>query len=233
MTRPVPMPRFKPQYHASITEQANDGVLDGDQLNVVVSANVAVDLNQFDSCLHFDNCAFDCSVEAINRRWALIDEQSDRFGPVALNAFGGLLHTTQDFYSHSNWVELHVDQDPIPVWDQIVANLPTDIVSGTFPLDWPKKCGPGAPTHGELNKDDPSSKEGQKIVDSGPNKGSSLFTLAFDAATAASRVQFKRLASGSSSPAIRSSSPLPTGLELSQLIELAVAVGDRSAIEGG
>ena len=107
--------------------------------------------------------------------------------------FGTMIHTVQDFYAHSNWVELYVDQSPIPVWDLVLGSLPADIVSGTFFLDSPKECGPNAPTHTQLNKDSPDSEEGQKVVTSGPNQGSSLFELAFNAALRATEVQFGRL----------------------------------------
>ena len=39
----------------------------------------------------------------------------------------------QDFYSHSNWVELHQHLAPIPVWDVNVASLPAGVLSGTYP----------------------------------------------------------------------------------------------------
>ena len=107
--------------------------------------------------------------------------------------FGTMIHTVQDFYAHSNWVELHVDQSPVPTWDLVLSSLPADIVSGTFFLDSPKECGPNAPTHAQLNKDSPDSEEGQKLVPSGPNQGKTLFGLAFAAALQATEVQFDRL----------------------------------------
>jgi hypothetical protein len=207
----VDIAMFKVGIHAEITVDANTQLhepLDSSQLDVVVVSNMSVDLDQFNSCLHFDNCAFDCSVQAISDQWVLIDWQADRLDVVALHAFGRLLHTTQDFYAHSNWVELHAGQDPIPVWDQHVSSLPADIVSGTFVLDSPKCCGPGAPSHAELNKDDPESQEGKKLVSSGPNEGRTLFELARAAATNASVVQLQRLVGAASSHEVRSARPV-------------------------
>jgi hypothetical protein len=107
--------------------------------------------------------------------------------------FGTMIHTVQDFYAHSNWIELNEGQSPVPVWDLVVESLPPNIVSGTFFLDTPKMCGPDAPTHAQLNKDSPDSPEGAKIVQSGPNQGKTLFSLAFAAALQATKMQYERL----------------------------------------
>ena len=194
------VPQFQIHYHAALTEQAcpDDPTIRAN-LPTIVAANVATDLNQFESALHFDNCTFDLGVQRIDDLWQLI--QSD----VEVNryvTFGTMIHTVQDFYAHSNWVELQVAQSPVPVWDLVLTSLPASIVSGTFFLDSPKECGPGAPTHAQLNKDSPDSEEGQKTVTSGPNQGKTLFDLAFAAALDATRVQFARLQAtiGVSSP---------------------------------
>ncbi|WP_128292228.1 hypothetical protein [Afifella aestuarii] len=184
--------KFDINYHAELTQEANDGVLDQQQLGYVVLANMAQDLLQTQSCVHFDNCDFPGGIQHIADEWNLIDTVGDKYGDPALAAFGALLHTTQDFYAHSNWVELHVDDAPIPVWDQTLATLPADIVSGTWALGSPKLCGPNAPSHSQLNKDSPSSTEGSKVVDSGPNKGKSLFELAYATALSATKVQYAR-----------------------------------------
>ncbi len=77
------------------------------------AANVATDVQfVFDSAYHFDDCNFTGASQVV------ADEQSvavAALGPdgdpiesdiVALNAFARSLHVVQDFYSHSNWVEL-------------------------------------------------------------------------------------------------------------------------------
>lgn len=182
--------QFQVWYHAAITQQAcpDDPTIQAN-LSTIVAGNVGTDLDQSDSALHFDNCCFDLGVQHIQDLWNLIES-----GSVEVNRylmFGTLIHTVQDFYAHSNWIELHTDQSPVPVWDLVVGSLPPDIVSGTY-SDSPKECGPGAPTHEQLNKDSPTSEEGQKTVPSGPNEGKSLYDLAFAAAVDASRVQFAR-----------------------------------------
>jgi hypothetical protein len=189
---PTPfVPRFQLQYHADLTNQAcpENSTIKAN-LQAIVAANLATDLNQYESALHFDNCTFELGVERISNLWELIEsnEQGNRY-----NAFGTMIHTVQDFYAHSNWIELHENQVPVPVWNLDLNSLPPDILSGTFELDNPKKCGPNAPTHTQLNKDSPNSDQGRKTVPSGPNQGKTLFDLAFATALHATKAQFVRL----------------------------------------
>jgi hypothetical protein len=168
------------------------------------------DIRQFESYVHFDNCAFLEGANHIRDEWKKIDAENDRLSQEALVAFGRLLHTAQDFYSHSNWIELHLEREPIPLWDFQIETLPAGIVSGTWAIGFPKKCGSGAPSHDELNKDKPDSPEGQKVVESGPHQGQTYFMLAWDAALRESRKQLARLVG-------RELAPLPeTGLDLTQ-----------------
>jgi hypothetical protein len=188
-------PRFTLDNHALITQQANGGVLSDQQLGLVILANVLQDMHQTESWIHFDNCAFPDGLDYIAGEWNLIRESGDRYGDVALGAFGRLLHTVQDFYAHSNWIELHVNLTPIPVWDLKLGSLPTAIVSGTWSIGHPKRCVAGTPTHEQLNKDSANSQEGAKVVTTGPNKGQTLFRLAFAAAVGATKIQFAQLQS--------------------------------------
>ena len=67
--------------------------------------------------IHFDACHFSDAVEVINEHY-LDDDVSGAGGVLAefdpespspfdaADEFGQLLHTVQDFYSHSNWVEM-------------------------------------------------------------------------------------------------------------------------------
>ncbi len=59
---------------------------------------------------HFDNCRFRESVEWINKQYSkevLPQLNPKDFEPKdATDEFGQLLHTVQDFYAHSNWVDL-------------------------------------------------------------------------------------------------------------------------------
>ena len=94
----------------------------------VIPANIAVDFNQKEKRLHFDNSTFSAGVELINELWSRIEA-----GVACMTNFGRLTHTVQDFYSHSNWVELHQHLAPIPVWDLNVESLPAAVLSGTYP----------------------------------------------------------------------------------------------------
>lgn len=183
---------FNLDYHAALTKTAcpEDPKIK-DQLEVIVAANLATDGNQFNSAWHFDNCAFGPGVDRIQDLWDLI--RSTTIETNIFADFGTMIHTVEDFYAHSNWIELHTDTNPIPTWNLQLGSLPAAIVSGTFLLDSPKLCGPNAPTHAELNKDSPTSTEGAKVVQSGPNSGKSLFDLAYATALQATRDQFAEL----------------------------------------
>jgi len=89
-------------------------------------------------------------------------------GPQARAAFGGLLHAVQDFYAHSNWVELNVTAGQpersapqlYPTCDP--AALPAGLYTGFYDLGFVTSggCPPGGPPpgfaqcHTTLNKDD-------------------------------------------------------------------------------
>jgi len=62
-----------------------------------------------DSSYHFDNCAFFESTQNINGLYFRAIGDLNPAAPDledAPDAFGQLLHPVQDFYSHSNWIEL-------------------------------------------------------------------------------------------------------------------------------
>ena len=185
--------KFNVSNHSRITSEANSGILTSEQLAIVIANNVAQDGHQVDSKRHFDNCCFAEGAAYIKDEWHKIEVETDPLTETALIAFGRLLHTVQDFYAHSNWIELHQSDDPIPIWDLNLNTLPSGIVSGTWSIGYPKNCTSQAPHHSQLNKDDPESEEGRKVVAIGPNHGKTLFTLAYDAAIRASSKQFEQL----------------------------------------
>jgi hypothetical protein len=102
-------------------------------------------------------------------------------GPAARAAFGGLAHTQQDFYAHSNWVEINTAigqperlAPPIfPTCDP--AAFPPDLHTGFFSMDFSSDyplagCPPAGPPpgfiecHSQLNKDGPSTPRGSGPV---------------------------------------------------------------------
>jgi len=115
---------FDGKRHEEITREAL-GFLKKGILDTIIKKNKAVDglLSLFDSKKHFDNCYFKEAVKDwINPQYRLVINQLD---PLDLNSqkaaeeFGQLLHTVQDFYAHSNWVDLIAAKD-IP--ESIVEN---------------------------------------------------------------------------------------------------------------
>jgi hypothetical protein len=64
---------------------------------------------------HFDNCNFDGATERLNARYLVPGPDASR-GAVprmtrdgafaSIRSFGWILHAVEDFYSHSNWVEI-------------------------------------------------------------------------------------------------------------------------------
>jgi hypothetical protein len=73
--------------------------------------------------------------------------------PVLFNIIGASLHTVQDFYSHSNWVNLYMaaGTSPIPIWFDVdsAARSKMKLVTGAYPDGSAK----GQKNHGDLNKD--------------------------------------------------------------------------------
>ena len=103
---------FDMDIHSSITFEALS-FLKYDVLHRIASSNVEVDIDhggvlhdsRTDHAWHFDNCLFDQTSANINGQYnymlagALLSYDSPE-------TFGQLLHPVQDFYSHTNWVEL-------------------------------------------------------------------------------------------------------------------------------
>lgn len=139
--------------------------------------------HQFQSTAHFDNCDFHGSVQYIHR---LLDEvknhaegatatQSDparhNAKLAAYFAMGQALHAIQDFYAHSNFVELQLKklvEKPIsqsefmdalvPWWypgsESIIDDLVAKgLVSGHVWWGSPQRCAAGTLTHAQLAKD--------------------------------------------------------------------------------
>src|SRR5262249_33227654 len=73
----------------------------------IVDANAEVDQDQVTSAKHFDGESF---PEGQARLLGLLQDIQNALGSDnalgARDALGQALHTIQDFYSHSNWVEL-------------------------------------------------------------------------------------------------------------------------------
>jgi hypothetical protein len=104
---------------------------------------------------------------------------------VLFNILGASLHAVQDFYSHSNWVDLHSieGESTVPLWFDVASaqRIQTPVLTGAYPDSKPAK-----PTdHATLNKD--SSQR-------------DLHAEAFDVSRRASADWLKRLMKDSSLP---------------------------------
>jgi hypothetical protein len=102
--------------HVAVMHHALDGLLSPRALRTAISANLGVDApwNQVGRHeLHFDDNAFDRGNGYIDAQRALIRPALEADRPTdAWRAFGRLTHTAQDFYSHSNYVDLWLVRQP-------------------------------------------------------------------------------------------------------------------------
>ena len=121
-------------YHASISRKALSAHFSPDALEIIVAANLGQDNLRGQighDEYHFDNNAFEKSYAFIEAQRALtISSLQDGDTPAAWAAFGRLTHTAQDFYAHTNYVDLwlarYTDQTPpsppeiAPLMDELV-----------------------------------------------------------------------------------------------------------------
>jgi len=70
----------------------------------ITEGNLAIDYPTIDIAgEHFDACSWDDAAENIQNRYHRLDPQNFHY---SLSEFGAILHGVQDFYAHSNWLEL-------------------------------------------------------------------------------------------------------------------------------
>lgn len=105
-----------PRYHAAITARALGAHFDAPALRQIVRANVGQDsvasLLGVHPEIHVDNDLIApalASMEAEHARIAALVAQPNG-GTAQRHALGRLCHTVQDFYSHSNYVDLWLAQ---------------------------------------------------------------------------------------------------------------------------
>ena len=116
-------------------------------------------------------------------------------GPGARAAVGALLHVQQDFYAHSNFVDLQGNQMAAPVLPTCdPAAYPAGLYTGYFDLTFGNHedplsgCPPGGPPpgfqqcHSTLNKDGPNTPDGSQQV---PGTGMTKYAVAAALATTA------------------------------------------------
>lgn len=147
--------------------------------------------HQRESKAHFDNCDFEESMEYIDELLRECDahvaealrQQSagrkDAAEAAVRDAFfslGQALHGIQDFYAHTNFVEMMKNDgrllsqiNPVPFWraggrEQVRSLQGRGLVSGYVFWGHPKLCAGTVPSHSDLAKDSATTKEGMIIV---------------------------------------------------------------------
>jgi hypothetical protein len=166
-------PRFKTYLH-----QPPKGV--NAQCTILITAaqwrqDILVATN---SAAHFDNCAFHESVAYIKQFLDEAEAQIKAGKPEeAVATIGRALHGIQDFYAHSNYVEMMATQFPssfatvptLKVWTgegqaELEKLMTAGLISGRYP-DQPQLCSAAVPEHKEIAKDSRSfNAEARKVV---------------------------------------------------------------------
>lgn len=148
-------------------------------------------IHQFESRAHFDNCDFDASVKYIDSLYAEVEThvktaneakakgdvaKVDAGVRVAFYTLGQSLHGVQDFYAHTNYVELSkggakkvTDIDIVAPWREegkakIAELRKKGLVSGYVFWGLPQRCDSGAVSHANLAKDSESTPSGKLRV---------------------------------------------------------------------
>ncbi|HFH4096756.1 MULTISPECIES: HET-C-related protein [Pseudomonas] len=146
-------------------------------------------IHQFESKAHFDNCDFDSATTYVT---SLLDEASSyveraqkakdvgdlaKMKDAAASAFfsiGQALHAVQDFYAHTNYVEMRApkarkvtDIEVIAPWkpkgrDRIKELRKEGLYSGYVFWGVPQLCPADTTSHGDLAKDTATTKSGAK-----------------------------------------------------------------------
>jgi hypothetical protein len=167
------------------------------------TGNLGSDLHQSDAFRHFDNAKNPIDIcaratAAWSRFYGEIRTNVQPGAPPyfevqglekARQSFGALTHALQDFYAHSNWIEIFIDQNLSPSLATSLfpncnaAALPAGLQTGFYAFELANwgGCPPtGAPAgfkycHENLNKDQGSSLEGRKTV---PGTSTTYYSVA-------------------------------------------------------
>ena len=192
--------RFSPGNHEKINVRAETNLQCSRQLNYALYWQDFP--HQFESKAHFDNCAFKLSINYIDSltKLAAKDVQQGQKN-MAIFKIGQALHAIQDFYAHSNYVELMEkefdnfdDVAVLPVWtsngqEDLTGLVEKGLVSGYVFWGFPQQCKKGVPSHSELAKDNGSADGNGGKSTNWP--GWTRFAVARELASQASR-QFIR-----------------------------------------
>ena len=131
---------MRQRYHAQLLAETLAAYFSPLALEHITRANVAQDdlLNQLRPELHFDNCRFAEALAYIEAQHRCLAQATD--SALRWAAFGRLTHTAQDFYAHSNYVDLWLNARGSPARPDNIDGLDPqllthpDLRSGYFHL---------------------------------------------------------------------------------------------------
>jgi hypothetical protein len=119
-------------FHIEMMHLALDDVFSPRALEEIIKANLRQDrlggqIGHHE--YHFDQNAFDKSYAYIEEQRALtISSLMKEDVPSAWSAFGRLTHTAQDFYAHSNYIDLWLARQPNGVTPPEVDPMDTSLI---------------------------------------------------------------------------------------------------------
>jgi hypothetical protein len=104
-------------YHIEICQRALSQNLSAKAMEVIIAANIGQDRIRYQFMhphFHFDANAFESGCAYMTRQREIIRTtlQARKSPKTAWQAFGRLTHAAQDFYAHSNYVQLWLDSYP-------------------------------------------------------------------------------------------------------------------------
>lgn len=141
-------------------------------------------VHQFESKAHFDNCDFESAInyigEILTETNTHVQQAQGKSGNEkekamrkAYFSLGQAMHAVQDFYAHSNFVELTSpkaksadDIETVEPWmpegkEMITKLVEQKLVSGYVFWGVPQKCKKGSISHSDLAKDSSDTKSGK------------------------------------------------------------------------
>ena len=135
-------------YHIQITRKALERYFSSAALETIIEANLFQDRLRGQighDEYHFDNNAFEASYNYMEKQRSLVRISLMAGDPgTAWKAFGRLTHTAQDFYAHSNYIDLWLARQTagVPPSPADVAPMDPDLLrspdlrSGKVYLPW-------------------------------------------------------------------------------------------------
>jgi hypothetical protein len=122
------------KYHIEITRRALEDYFSDKALKQIISANIRQDRISYmlgHDYIHFDGSAFEEGFQYISSQEDLINKHIEVANyDQARDAFGRIIHSWQDFYSHSNYILLwkrgnqNSPPESIDINDPMIINHP-------------------------------------------------------------------------------------------------------------